>query len=578
MFKLRRFLSKYKKQCILGPLLKLTEAIFELIIPLIMANIIDVGIKNSDNAYVIKMGLLIILLGALGLTFALTANYFAAQASQGFGTLLRNALFSHINKLSRAEIDLLGTPTLINRISNDVNQLQIGVAMTIRLFLRAPFLVIGATIMALSIDFKLAGIFLIASPFLAIAIYLIMSHSVPLFKTIQKHLDKISLIARENLTGVRVIRSFSNQNNEITRFNQASEAVKVQSLKAGKISALLNPFTYLIMNVAVIAIIWFGGKNVNVGTLSQGEIIALVNYMTQILFALIVVANLVVIFTKATASASRVNEVFNLNNSVIENTNEIQVPNENSFKIEFSDVSFSYRNSKEYSLSNISLKIKQGERIGIIGGTGSGKTTLVNLIPRFYDVSQGSILIDGIDVKSYCFKQLREQISIVPQKSVLFSGTIRENIQWGLKNATDIEIFEALEIAQAKEFVELLSDGLDTLIVQGGKNLSGGQKQRLAIARAIVSKPKILILDDSASALDFNTDLELRTALKTQIKETTVIIVSQRATTIKDSDIIVVLDDGETVGIGKHMELFAQCKTYRDICLSQLSSEEASHE
>lgn len=575
MYKLLKYLKKYKKQCVLGPFFKLTEAVFELIIPLVMAKIIDVGIKNNDVGYILKMGGIMVALGITGFSVVLIAQYFAAQASQGFGTALRNDMFAHIQKFSSNELDKFGTPTLITRITNDINQLQICVAMTLRLFLRSPFLVIGAIIMSLTIDFRLTLIFLISTPLIGLTIYIIMSRSIPFFKKIQRILDRISLLTRENLAGVRVIRAFSKQENEIERFEEINRDIKNTEIIVGKISALLNPLTYVIMNFAIIAIIWFGGKSVSYGNLTQGELIALVNYIIQILFALIVVANLVVIYMKSFASASRINEVLETKPNITEQTKET-IRIKNFSKIEFKNVSFSYQDASEPALNNISVKINKGETIGIIGGTGSGKSTFVNLLPRFYDVTSGEILIDGINIKEYSFAQLRGQIGIVPQKSILFSGTIRDNMKFGNPDATDDEIYHALEIAQAKEFVDAEIDGLDKEIIQKGINLSGGQRQRLTIARAIVSKPEILILDDSSSALDYATDAALRKAINLEFDNMTVIIVSQRANSIKNSGQIIVLDDGKIVGTGQHQTLFESCETYREICLSQLSINEIS--
>lgn len=579
MIKLARYLKYFLKEVIIGPLFKLTEAIFELIVPLVMAKIIDVGIKNGDAAYIWKMGGLMVLLGVAGLCFALICQYLASKASQGVGTMLRNDLFLHINSFSYAEIDKLGTPSLITRITNDVNQIQVAVAMLIRLVVRAPFLVVGAAVMAMMLDLKLSLTFLAAAPLVAIALYLVMSRSIPFYRVIQKKLDKISLITRENLTGVRVIRAFSKQKDEEKRFDDASDDLTKTAVRVGKISALLNPITFMIMNMAIVAVVWFGGMRVDTGALTQGQVIAFVNYMTQIMLALVVVANLVILFTKASACAARINEVLETKPSVEEKTVQPAVPVKGAPKIEFKNVSFSYhKDSLEYALENIDFKILPGQTIGVIGGTGSGKTTLVSLIPRFYDVTCGQILVDGVDVRDYPFHQLRSQIGMVPQRAVLFSGTIRQNMRWGKADATDQEILEALEIAQAAEFVDKLKNGLDTLILQEGKNLSGGQKQRLTIARALVSRPQILILDDSASALDFATDYKLRKAIAAKTRETTVFLVSQRANTVKRADQIIVLDDGRVAGIGTHLELYENCPIYREICLSQLSEEEAKRQ
>jgi len=571
MYKLLKYLKRYRTQSVLGLLFKLIEAVFELIIPLIMAKIIDVGIKNEDINYVFKMGGIMISLGILGYIIALFAQFFAAKASQGFGTVLRNELFSHIQNLSSTELDNFGASTLITRLTIDINQLQICVAMTIRLFLRAPFLVIGAIIMAFSIDFKLAGIFLISTPLIAIIVYFIMAKSIPFYKKIQKNLDKISLITKENLSGVRVIKSLSKQEYEKNRFEKANNDFTNASGKVGKISALLNPITYVIMNLAILAIIWFGGKRVNIGALTQGEIVALVSYMTQILFALIVVANLVIIYMKSFASASRVNEIFETVPTVVEgNFGDVKAL-ENAPKIAFRNVIFSYKNSSQPALKNISFNIFKGQTIGIIGGTGSGKTTMINLIARFYDVTFGEILFDGVNIKEYSFEQLRSQIGLISQKSVLFSGTIRDNLKIGNKNATDEEIREALKTAQALDFVNEFKEGIDKLIAQKGRNVSGGQRQRLTIARALVSNPEILILDDSSSSLDYVTDANLRKAIKAKGENLTLIIVSQRANSLKNSDQIIVLDDGEIVGIGKHNELLKNCEIYQEICQSQES-------
>ena len=630
MLKIARFLKDYKKQVILGPIFKLIEAIFELIVPIIMAKIIDIGIQNKDISYVLKMGILLVLIGIVSLASSLTCQRFAALASQGFGTTVRNELFSHINTFSYKEIDKFGTPSLITRLTNDVNQLQFAVAMLIRLVIRAPFLAVGAIIMAMILDFKLSLIFLIATPIIVALLYIIMHKSIPYFRSIQKKLDKISLITRETLEGVRVIRAFSNQKHEEARFNDASDDLSKTAIKVGNLSSLLNPLTYIVLNLSIIAIIWFGGMRVDVGGLTQGQIIAFVNYMTQILLALIVVSNLVIVFTKASASASRVNEVFETSSSIIENINndlilnlennpfgkalELNIDNkidnvhtdEHSSKfthniipkIEFKNVSFSYDASEKYSLSrdlksiilsesltqpahasrvsleNISFKIYSKETIGIIGGTGSGKSTLINLISRFYDASDGTIFMDGHDLKEYPLSQIRRKIGIVPQNVVLFTGTIIENMKLGNPELSNGEIQKSLEIAEASEFVDKLPDGYNTLLHKGGKNLSGGQKQRLTIARALALKPEILILDDSFSALDFATDAKLRNALKNQVKnDTTIVIVSQRIATIRNADKILVLDNGNLMDIGTHDELFERCDIYKEIYLSQNKSE-----
>ena len=577
MFKLIPYLKDFKKECFLGPLFKLLEAILELIVPLVMAKIIDIGVKSYDTSYIIKMGILIIILGIVGLGSALVCQYFAAKASQGFGTKLRNELFRHINSLSHSEIDNIGTPSLITRIINDVNQLQVAVAMAIRLGVRAPFIILGSAIMAMFINLKLSLIFFLSIPLIVLTLYLVMGKAIPLYRVIQKKLDKISLITRENLEGVRVVRAFSKQEVEKDRFNIAALDHSNTAIKVGKLSALLNPLTFMIMNFSIAFIVWFGGIGVNNGNFTQGEIIAFVNYMTQILLTLIVVANLVIIFTKASASATRVNEVLDTKSSIKEasSSTKVQATNNSSKIIEFKNVSFSYNNSKQYSLKNISLSINKGETIGIIGGTGSGKSTLVNLIPRFYESTEGEIFINGENIKNYSLKNLRNLFGIVPQKAVLFTGSLRENMKWANKNASDEEILLALDIAQCSDFLSNLKDGLDTSVLQGGKNFSGGQKQRLTLARALVGSPKIIILDDSSSALDFATDLKLRQALNTYAKDITTIIVSQRASSIKNSDKIVVLDDGKLAGIGTHEELLENSEVYKEICLSQLTREEA---
>lgn len=579
MLKFARFLKQFKKEVLIGPVFKLTEAVFELIVPLVMAQIIDVGIANGDRGYVLRMGGVMVLLGLVGLGCALICQYCAARASQGFGTVLRSEMFRHINTLSHGEIDQIGTPSLITRITNDVNQLQLAVAMLIRLVVRAPFLVIGATVMALLLDWKLACIFFVAAPLMALVLYLVMSRSIPFYRIIQKKLDRISLITRENLSGVRVIRAFSRQEKEKERFAQASEDQMTTSIAVGRISALLNPLTSAIINLAIAAVIWFGGFRVDAGGMTQGEVIAFVNYLNQILLAMIVVANLVVIFTKAAASATRVDEVLELHPSIVNRVSRPAQEVEGSPEIAFDAVSFAYPDAGAYSLSDISFTVARGQTLGIIGGTGCGKSTLINLVPRFYEVSEGSIKVDGVDVRDYPMDQLRGKVGIVPQRAVLFSGTLRQNMQWRKQDATDEEIWQALETAQAASFVRKMPDGLDSVILQGGKNLSGGQKQRLTIARALVGEPEILILDDSASALDFATDAALRRAIAKfsagRGNRMTTIIVSQRANTVRYADQIVVLDDGKAAGIGTHEQLLESCQTYREIYWSQNERQEA---
>ena len=577
MIKLRRFLKGYKKEVIIGPLCKLFEAILELFVPLVMANIIDVGINElHDTGYVLRMGGVLILLAATGLTSALFCQYFASKASQGAGTEIRRALFRHINSLSHAELDRLGTPSLITRITNDTNQVQQNIAMCIRLLTRAPFIIIGSLIMAMSINLRMSLIFFGAALLIALTLYIVMSRSVPLYAAVQKKLDKIGLISRENLSGNRVIRAFSKQNTEKARVDAATEDLTRTSVRVSKLSALLSPITYLVTDCAIIAIVWFGAVNVNAGGMKTGDIVALVSYMTQILLAMVVVANLVILMTKAGASAKRINEVFETKPSVAEINHDYISAKENTPKIEFRNVRFNYSSDGDDELSGISFTVRKGQTVGIIGGTGSGKSTLISLIPRFYDTSDGAVLVDGNDVRDYPFEQLRKKFGIVPQQSVLFSGTIRDNMKWQNPDASDEEINRALQIAQAAEFVDKLPNGLDSRVEQGGKNFSGGQRQRLCIARAIVSQPEILILDDSFSALDFATDAALRKALAENAKGTTVLIVTQRCSTIKNADLILVLSDGRLAGQGRHEELFERCEVYRDICLSQLSETEVA--
>lgn len=576
MFKLaKRYLGAVKQYVIIGQTSKLIEAIFEVIVPLIMAAIVDNGIKgNMGKGYIYKMGGVLVLLGVLGLCFALICQYLASKASQSVGTVMRNDMFRHINSLSHAELDRLGTPSLITRLTNDINQVQQAVAMFIRLVVRAPFIVIGSAIMAMSIDLKLSVIFVIIIPLVVLVLYIIMSRSIKYYKVIQKKLDRISLVTREGLSGVRVIRAFSRQDTEQKRFDEANDDYLDISLRVGRLSALLNPLTYVILNLAIAAIVWYGGIRVNIGHLTQGEVIAFVNYMTQISLALVVVANLVVLFTKAAASSARINEVLEIEPSIKNGTEKDGAGSENA--VEFSHVYFSYNNSGEYALEDIDFTAKKGQTIGVIGGTGSGKSTLASLIPRFYDISKGELKIDGTEAADYDTTALRQRVGVVPQKAVLFSGTVAENMRWGKRDATDEEIWKALETAQAKEFVEKMPDGLNTHIAQGGKNLSGGQKQRLTIARALVSQPKILILDDSASALDFATDAALRKAIAQNTTGMTTFIISQRANSIMQADQIIVLDDGKQVGLGTHKELLESCDVYREICYSQLSKEEAN--
>ena len=574
MRRLLIYLKGYYREAVLAPLFKMLEASFELVVPLVMANIIDVGIGNQDESYIWKMCAVMILLGVVGLLCSVTAQYFSARAAMGFSTALRHSLFSHIQTFSYRELDLLGTPTLITRITNDVNQTQTGVNLVLRLFLRSPFIVVGAVIMAFTIDVKIALIFVIAVPLISLVIYLIMRLTVPIYKKVQSYLDRISRITRENHVGARVVRAFCRQKEESSDFMQTNDLYTKIQIAAGKISALLNPATYVIMNLAIVAILWSGSVQVDAGRITQGEVVALVNYMTQILVALLALANLIVAVTKATASGARLNEIFDTQTTLIEKESQEQHPKASENRVVFEKVTFTYAGAGAPALEDISFIAKSGETIGIIGGTGSGKTTLIHLIPRFYDIQKGEILVDKIPVDRYPFWQLREKVGMVPQHAVLFKGTVRENMRWGKSDATDEEIWEALKIAQAKEFVENRPGGLDSQISQGGANLSGGQRQRLTIARALVGQPEILIMDDSASALDFATDAALRQAIKEKTKGMTVFLVSQRAASIRQADRILVLDDGRLVGSGTHLELLENCPVYEEICLSQLSEQE----
>ena len=575
MIKLFRYLRHYKLQSILGPLFKLTEACFELAVPLVMAKIIDVGIANNDSGYIIKMGIILVLLGVLGLTASLTAQFFAARASLGFGTELRKDLFHHINTLTHKEIDKLGSSTLVSRLTVDTNQAQTGVNMLLRLFLRSPFIVIGAVIMAFTVSAKLTLIFLVASPLLALVIFFVMKKTVPMFKSIQKKLDKTTLMVGENISGVRVIRAFSRQEDEKEAFEQNAKELLDLQIKAGKLSALTNPFTMVLVYAAIITIIWFGGINVDVGSITQGELIALISYMNQILLALLAVALLITSLTRAQASSIRINEVFDIKPSFTDEGNTPLEDKDSETAVKFDNVSFSYHLNSEYALKDISFTATRGETVGIIGGTGCGKSTLVSLIPRFYDVTEGSISVYGNNVTDYPFDQLRGRIGFVPQKAELFRGTIGENLRYRYSSASDGDIWKTLEIAQAADFVKDKPDGLKHMLVAGGKNLSGGQRQRLTIARALVGDPEILILDDSASALDLATDAALRKALSEQTASMTVFIVSQRVSSIRFADKIIVLDDGRIVGMGTHEELSESCDVYKEICVSQQYSDES---
>ncbi len=569
MFRLKKYLKNYKKELILGPFFKLLEAIFELIVPLVMAKIIDVGIHNNDREYILKMCGVIILLGVCGLGFALTCQYFAARCAYGFGTELRDDLYKHINKFSHTEIDKFGTSSIITRITNDTMLAQNGVNMFIRLAVRAPFLIVGAAVMSMLIDLKLSLILLSAAVIITIIIVWVKRLTLPMYKKIQKGLDKISLLTRENLDGVRVIRAFAKQDRETAELKNESKNLVSDCISAGRVSAVLNPVTFMIMNLGIVGIMWFGGFRVDSGFLTQGEITAFVNYMTQILLVLIVLANLIAIFSKASSSAARINEIFDTQPTVTEKNNaefDFSAP-----AIRFDNVSFSYPDSSENSLENISLTVNKGQTLGIIGGTGSGKSTLANLIPRFYDVTDGKLEIFGNDIKNYSLKKLREIIGVVPQKAVLFTGTIADNMRWAKSDAADEEIISALKTAQAWDFVSKLPDGINTQVSQGGKNLSGGQRQRLTIARALVSNPRIIIFDDSMSALDYATDLSLRKAISTELSDSTVIMVSQRASTLQNADSILVLDDGQPVGFGTHSQLLESCGEYIEIYNSQIS-------
>lgn len=573
MKSLLRYLGSYKKESILAPLFKLLEALFELFVPLVMARIIDIGIKNSDIGYILKMGGLLILLGIIGLVCSLTAQYFAAKAAVGFGTALRHDLFQHIQSLSYSEVDTVGTSTLITRMTSDINQVQAGVNLFLRLFMRSPFIVFGAMIMAFTIDWKAAMIFVITIPALSVVVFGIMLVSIPMYRKVQSRLDRVTQLTRENLVGARVIRAFNRQKDERENFTEANALLMKVQVFVGKITALLNPVTYIIINVAIVVLLWVGANQVNNGIILQGAVVALVNYMSQILVELVKLANLIINITKSLACANRIQNVMELKPSLTEySTTEVKETNSENY-IEFDHVTFAYQNAKEPSLTDISFKVKKGQTIGIIGGTGSGKSSLINLIPRSYDATKGKITVDGTDIKRYPLNQIRTMVGIVPQKAVLFKGTIAENMRWGKKDATEAEMMEALKTAQAAEVVEGKEGGLNADILQGGKNLSGGQRQRLTIARALVKKPEILILDDSASALDYATDAKLRKAIKKMDRNMTVFIVSQRSTTIQYADQIIVLDDGKMVGIGKHEELLRSCEVYQEIYYSQFPKE-----
>ncbi|MDM8296266.1 ABC transporter ATP-binding protein [Enterocloster aldenensis] len=620
MKRLLSYMKDYRKESILGPLFKMLEASFELLVPLVVASMVDVGIRNRDGGYIMKMGGLLLLLALVGLACSLTAQYFAAKAATGAGTALRNDLYKHIGTLSYAEIDSAGTATLITRMTSDINQVQNGINMTLRLLLRSPFVVFGAMIMAFTVDLRSAMVFVVTIPVLCVVVFGIMLVSMPLYRSVQRQLDKVLLTTRENLMGVRVIRAFNRQESEVGKFEGENDRLVQMQVFVGKISALLNPVTYVIINVAIVAVIWVGGEQVDSGTITQGKVIALVNYMSQILVELIKMANLIILISKATACMNRVDSIFQVETSVKERGSLGGGTHENGSlgggiqenvshgkgiqenvshikedscesppstgpsaggpvpKVEFRDMDFVYSGAKAPALSGISFKAMPGQTIGVIGGTGSGKTTLVNLIPRFYDADKGQVLVDGVDVRNHTLDGLRSKIGVVPQRPVLFKGTLRDNMKWGKKDASDEEIYDALNMAQAREFVNDKDQGLMLHIDQGGRNLSGGQRQRLTIARALVRRPEILIMDDSASALDFATDARLRKAIRQGTKDMTVFIVSQRATTIKQADLILVLDEGALAGMGTHKELLNSCEVYREICLSQLSREEVERD
>lgn len=574
MKSLLKILKDYKKETILAPLFKFLEVCFELMVPLVMAQIIDVGIVNKDGNYVIKMCLLMVLLGVIGLAAAVTAQYFSARAAVGVSQKLRKTLFSHIQSLSFSEMDVLGTSTLITRMTSDVNQVQNGVNMVLRLFLRSPAVVFGAMIMAFSIDVKSAWIFVVTIPLLSIVVFGIMMITMPMYKKTQAALDRVLNRTRENLTGVRVIRAFNKEKSEQNLFSEENDALSEMQKKVGRISGLMNPVTYVMINAATVVLIWNGAFRVDTGAITQGELIALVNYMSQILVELIKLANLIVTVTKALASANRIEAVMQMKSSMEDGTLEyVQSENEQEDAVRFEHVSLTYAGAGDESLTDITFSAKRGETIGIIGGTGSGKSSVVNLIPRFYDVTKGRVLIHGQDVREYRLHSLREKVGVVLQKATLFKGTIRENLMYGNQNATEADIQLALQISQSEEFVSQKEDGIETKITQGGKNLSGGQRQRLTIARALVKKPDILILDDSASALDFATDARLRKAIREMAGQMTVFIVSQRASSIMHADKILVMDDGHITGMGTHAELLDSCDIYREIYNSQYSAD-----
>lgn len=575
MRKLLRFLKDYKKESILSPLFKLLEASFELFVPLVMAAIIDTGIGNKDGGFILKMCGILILLAIVGLTCSITAQYFAAKAAVGFATKVRHALFDHIQKLSYTEMDTAGTDTMITRMTSDINQAQSGVNMVLRLFLRSPFIVFGAMIMAFTIDVKAALIFVVTIPVLSVVVFGIMIITIPLFRRVQASLDKVLGVTRENLTGSRVIRAFNKEQEEIADFDESNERLTDVQLFVGKISALMNPLTYIIINVALVILIWTGAIQVNIGKISQGEVVALVNYMSQILVELVKLANLIITVTKAIACGNRVQSIFEMETSMVDGNGSKK--EDTGYTVEFRNVSMRYKGAGADTLTGIDFKAKPGDTIGIIGGTGSGKSSVVNLIPRFYDVTEGQVMVDGMDVREYKITDLRDKIGIVPQKAVLFAGTVRSNLAWGKEDATEEEMQQALSVAQAAEVVDKKDGKLDAEVEQGGKNFSGGQKQRLTIARALVKQPEILIMDDSSSALDYATDAKLRQAIHNMPNRPTVFIVSQRAASIIYADKIIVLDDGTVAGTGTHEELLKDCSVYQEIYYSQFKRTEGGH-
>lgn len=599
MQRLLAYLGKYKLYSVLAPLFKCLEACFELFVPLVVADMIDIGIREGSISYILGRGGLLIALGLIGLACSITAQWFAARVAVKTGTAIRNDLFSHILGMSYSELDTIGSSTLLTRLTSDINQVQNGVNMFLRLFMRSPFIVFGAMIMAFSVDIKGGMIFAVAVPLLMVVVFCILLLSMPLYEKVQKQLDSLMLTTRENLLGVRVIRAFNRQESEKADFKEENTVLVKLQIFVGRISALLNPLTVVIINIAIVALLYTGALEVNAGDLTQGKLVALVNYMSQILVELIKLANLIILISKAIACMRRVDAVMSTEseadvlkvisdgnadsahtgsnaaseNGAPENPDTFSLP-----VLEFKDVSFAYKGAKAESLKDISFSVKRGETVGIIGATGAGKTTLINLIPRFFDSTEGSINIFGKDIKAHKLMELRKRIGIVPQKSVLFSGSLRDNMKWGRKDATDEEIYEAIDTAQAREIVDSKKEGLDLKIEQGGSNLSGGQKQRFAIARALVRKPEILIMDDSASALDFATDAALRRAIKKNTSEMTVFIISQRVGTVRDADRILVLEEGRSVGFGTHRELIKSCNAYREICLSQMTAEEVARD